>query len=229
MHELVINFCKRWYKGSTLGFPRLNLIKILDAGCGSGGLTKKLERFGEVIGLDVSPLALKFAKKRKLKLIEGSVNSLPFSDECFDLAVSASVIYHRLVDEDKAINEFYRVLKSKGKIILILPAFSWVYGSHDEAVHTRRRYTLSEAMRLMKSGGFRVTENRYIFSFLFPVFVVKRLAEKIIPSREIISDLENMPGFMNSFLFWLCRVEWRLGNFLKLPFGSSLLVVGEKK
>jgi len=74
-----------------------------------------------------------------------------------------------------------------------------------------------------------VIDNRYIFSFLFPVFVVKRLVEKIIPNRGKISDLEIMPSFLNRFLFWLCRVEWKLGDFLTLPFGSSLLVVGEKK
>src|SRR3989338_6037455 len=229
MHRLVIDLCKRLYKGPTLGDLRSDLIRLLDAGCGSGGLTRKLGQFANVVGLDVSPLALSLAKKRKLRLIEGSVNSLPFFDECFDMVVSTSVIYHRLVDEDKAIGEFYRVLKSKGKIILIFSEFFWVYGVHDEAVHTRKRYTLSEVISFVESRGFRVIDNRYIFIFLFPVFVVKRLVEKIIPNRGKISDLEIMPSFLNRFLFWLCRVEWKLGDFLTLPFGSSLLVVGEKK
>ncbi len=229
MHELIIDICEQVYKGPALQVARPGLIKILDAGCGTGGLTKKLEKFGEVVGVDISPIALKPAKKRKLKLIEGSVNSLPFFDGKFDVIVSASVVYHRRVDEKKAMGEFYRVLRFGGKLILILPAFSRAWGSHDEAVHTRKRYTFSEAVSLVESGGFKPIESRYIFSFLFPVFAAKRLAEKMFSNRGRVSDLEIMPRFLNSFLFLLCRVEWKLGGFLKLPFGSSLLVVGEKK
>jgi SAM-dependent methyltransferase len=229
-HELVIEAVS---KGLTLAKPRLDLnifiFNILDAGCGTGGLTKKLETFGSVIGLDISPLALKLAKKHKLKLIEGSVNNLPFSSRRFDLIVSVSVLYHQRVDDLAAIKEFYRALKPKGKLILILPAFSWIYGSHDKAVHTRKRYTLSEAADLVVANGFKPVESRYIFSFLFPVFLVKRLVEKAFSARKQISDLEILPGFLNSFLFWLCRVEWRLGDFVRLPWGSSLLVMGEKK
>lgn len=221
-----------WYRAMhELVLQRLDLngFRILDAGCGAGGLTEKLEKFGRVIGLDISSLALSLAKKRKLELVEGSVNDLPLGKNKFDLAVSASVLYHQRVDEKTALREFYRVLKPGGKLLLILPAFSWAWGVHDKAVHTRRRYSLSEAMRLMESDGFRVIENRFIFSFLFPVFVVKRLTEKISPKQRIVSDLEVMPNFFNSLLFWLCRVEWKLGKYIKLPFGSSLLVVGEKE
>ena len=229
MHRLVIDLCKRLYKGPTLAAPRSDPIRLLDAGCGAGGLTEKLETFGRVVGLDISPRALELANKKRLNLIGGSVNNLPFCRGNFDLVVSISVLYHQRVYDTAAIKEFCRVLKPKGKIILILPAFSWMWGSHDEAVHTRKRYTLSEAVSLVEFGGFKPIESRYIFSFLFPVFAAKRLVEKIFPGREGISDLEIMPRFLNSFLFWLCRVEWKLDKFIKLQFGSSVLVVGEKK
>lgn len=226
-HELVIEAVR---KGLTLAQPRLglNISKILDAGCGTGGLAKKLEKFGSVVGLDISPLALTLARKRKLQLIEGSVNSLPFGENRFDLAVSISVLYHVRADEKMALKEFCRVLKPGGKLLLVLPAFSWARGSHDEAVYTRKRYALAEAVSLVESSGFRIADDRYIFSFLFPVFIIKRLMEKVSAKQREISDLEIMPSFLNNFLFWLCRVEWRLGGYIKLPFGSSLLVVGEK-
>lgn len=229
MHELVIDWCQRIFKGPALGNPRLDLIRILDAGCGTGGLTNKLETFGKVVGLDISPLALSFAQKQKLSLVNGSVNFLPFSDEIFNLVVSTSVLYHRLVDEEKAISEFYRVVSSGGKIILILPAFSLAYSRHDEAVHTRRRYTLAEAVGLVEPFGFRAVEARYIYSLLFPTFIVKRLWEKLFLLPGNVSDLETLPRWLNHLMLWWCRIEWSLGRFIRLPFGSSILIVAIKK
>lgn len=45
-----------------LGDRRLD--RILDAGCGTGGLFKFLERYGKVYGLDSSELSIKFCKQR---------------------------------------------------------------------------------------------------------------------------------------------------------------------
>lgn len=222
-HELVDNVCK------SLTFAKQKSdFKILDAGCGSGGLTKKLEKFGWVIGLDISPLALSLADRKRLALVRGSVNNLPFAKDEFDLITAISVLYHRKADDGAALQEFSRVLKPGGKLLLILPAFSWAYGAHDKAVHARRRYTLSEAADLVEASGFRVVEKRYIFSFLFPAFMIKRLLEKLSAGQRGVLDLAIMPSFLNNFLFWLCRVEWRLGEYIKFPCGSSLLVAAEK-
>lgn len=212
-----------------LDIKKIKEIRILDAGCGTGGLTKKLKRFGRVIGLDISPLALNLANRKRLVLVRGSVNNLPFAKDEFDLITSISVLYHRKADDRVALPEFSRVLKPGGKLLLILPAFSWVGGAHDEAVHSRKRYTLGEAVDLVEASGFRAVEKRYIFSFLFPVFMIKRLLEKLSARQRRVSDLAITPSFLNNFFFWLCRVEWKLGKYINFPFGSSLLVIGEKE
>lgn len=223
MHELVDNLCQ-----SLTFVKHKSDSNILDAGCGTGGLTKKLQKFGKVTGLDISPVALTSAKEKKLLLVEGSVNNLPFRQQSFDLIISVSVLYHQKVNDVTAINEFYKVLKAKGKLLLILPAFSWAEGNHDKLVATKKRYTLPEMKSMLKNSGFEIVEGRYIFSFLFPLFILKRFIEKIFPSVNKISDLSVPPKLVNYLLIWICRFEWNLGKLLKFPVGSSLLIIGEK-
>jgi len=231
VHELVVGQIEALYKGSALFETptRQSLVKILDAGCGTGGLTKKLEQFGQVTGLDISSLALKLGQSRSLNSIRGTVNSLPFRRAKFDLITSISVLYHQQVDDRLSLGELLRVLKPKGNIILVLPAFSWLGGAHDLAVATKKRYSLGKASDLLNDAGFELIEARYLFSFLFPIFILKRVLEKFMPSAGRVSDLSAPPGLVNDLLFGICRVEWKLNKFIKLPFGSSLLVVGEKK
>jgi len=223
LHHLLLNIVQ------SLSLPKSS--QILDAGCGTGGFTNELSSLGQVTGLDISPLALGLAKKKypKIRFIKSSVNKLPFNKNLFDLVTSISVLYHRQVDDSKALREICRVLRPKGYIIIILPAFSWAYSNHDQAVHGKKRYTLSQAINILKKSGFKVTHARYLFSFLFPIFLIKRIIEKFIPSSKNISDLTSPHKLMNSLFYWFCRLEWLITNrCFKLPFGSSLIIVAQK-
>ncbi len=95
---------------------------ILDAGCGecyySSGLIqyyseKEKEIF--VSGVDISKDALEYASKRKsgIPLAVASLFDLPFADESFDAVLN---IFSPDADE-----EFYRVLKTGGYLIKIIP------------------------------------------------------------------------------------------------------------
>src|SRR5579864_731636 len=59
-------------------------LKLLDAGCGTGGTTLALERFGKVVGVDLAWEALEPARDRGLHLLaRGSVERLPFATASF--------------------------------------------------------------------------------------------------------------------------------------------------
>lgn len=203
-------------------------IHILDAGCGTGGLTEKLCKFGRVTGVDISSLALSLRKQYSFSLVQGSVNELPFHDHVFHVATSISVLYHQLVDDERALKELHRVLKREGYVVLVLPAFRWAFGSHDLAVHTQRRYSLEEIKILVEKAGFRYITGRYIFAFLFPMFLLKRTMERFSQKTLLTSDLFIPPAIVNKFLELLCQIEWYIGRLVHLPFGSSLLVIVQK-
>lgn len=94
--------------------------KILDVGAGTGRLTIKLAKLGaEVTALDVSSEILKKlqSKNKKIKIIIGDAEAMPFENETFDIVVAAFLIVH-LKDPTKFFDEVYRVLKDDGVFIV---------------------------------------------------------------------------------------------------------------
>lgn len=97
--------------------------KILDLGCGDGVLSYLFAKNGaEVIGIDSSEEAIKFAKEKckDLKTIDflsASVYDLPYEDRRFDYIVCSDVIEH-LKYPLKMLSEIKRVCNSEGKIII---------------------------------------------------------------------------------------------------------------
>lgn len=223
IHRLVM----RVVQGQALRAARPGPVRILDAGCGTGGLMEKLASIGRVIGLDRSSHALSYAKETSRILVQGSVNNLPFRDGSFDVVTSISVLYHDRVDDRTAWAEMRRVLQQGGMAIVVLPAFPWLAGQHDRAVHTKHRYTRPEVMRMATSYGFEILDGRYLFSLLFPIFVIKRFAERLTGVVST-SDLFLPPSWFNVLLERLCALEWQLARVMRFPFGSSLLLIVKK-
>ncbi len=95
--------------------------KVLDVACGSGDMIDIWKKYtNNIIGLDPSKGMLEVAKKRfpEINFYQGFAQDLPFENESFD-CLSISFGIRNVVEIDKAIDEFYRVLKKDG-ILLIL-------------------------------------------------------------------------------------------------------------
>lgn len=94
--------------------------KILDVGAGTGRLSIMLAKNGaEVTALDVSEEMLKVLHKKSRKIITvvGDVESLPFSENSFDIVVAAFLIVH-LKEPKYFFDEAYRVLKDGGYLFV---------------------------------------------------------------------------------------------------------------
>ena len=72
----------------------------------------------------------------------------------FDIVLSLDVLAFRGVDEQSAIGEMYRVLRPGGSLIINVPAFDFLRGSHDAAVSQIRRYTRPQLAALLKARRF---------------------------------------------------------------------------
>lgn len=203
--------------------------RILDAGCGTGGMLDYLNKQGQAFGLDASPEAIGFCGERGLRrIVQGSVVAIPFEDSSFDLVVSFDVLYHRAVrDDSRALEEFHRVLKTNGRALLRLPAFNWLRGSHDEAVHTRQRYRASEVRGKLARAGFQVERVTYANSILFPVAVAKRAFEMAFRVHGG-SDVKPTSPLLNGALTGVLGLEAELVRHTSLPWGLSVLALGKK-
>lgn len=204
-------------------------LELLDAGCGSGGMTRYLQRFGRVTGIDYSPDAVRLAKQRGLRqLTRGSVGAMPFQDGAFDVVTSFDVLYHLNVDDDRtALAEIHRVLRPGGVALIRLPAFDWIRGAHDEVVHTRHRYTREELSGKLEGVGFLVERSTYANFLLFPLAPVKRYLELRNGSHES-TDLWRPPGPINRLLTDLLSLESIPARTIGLPWGLSVFAVARR-
>jgi len=201
---------------------------ILDAGCGTGANLVLLGEYGVAIGVDIEPAALELCRRRQLsRLIVGSVTRLPFADESFDMVTSFEVLYHLAVADDRqGLKEFARVLRPGGWLLLRLPAYNWLRGKHDLAVHTRHRYTTTEVKNKVTMAGFAIVGLSYANCLLFPLAVAKRLMERVWPSGTG-SDVGPPPP-ENRWLAAILSAEAAWLRQRSLPWGLSVVCLARK-
>lgn len=96
---------------------------IVDVGCGEGiTLEKLLKAFPgkKIWGVDAEAENIAICNTHNLPVMAGDVYQLPFEDGSVDCVLFSEVIEH-LDTPEKALLEFYRVLRPGGRIIIIFP------------------------------------------------------------------------------------------------------------
>lgn len=210
--------------------------RLLDAGCGTGGLLSRLAAARpdlDLQGLEYDPEAVALARGKlppgqdPEKLRVGSVNAMPYPDAQFDVIVSADVLCHAAVDEPAALNEFLRCLKPGGTLLLNLPAYQWMASAHDAHVHNKRRYTLGQARGLLAAAGFTAVSGGYWNSLLFPLMLLHRLAAGKGGGEG--SDVRPFPAWQDRLFHAVTVTEQQLAGIgLRLPFGGSVWIEAKK-
>lgn len=209
-------------------FPRGSEFKILDIGAGTGGTTKFLKKYGEVVGIEPNQEARKLASKNGIKLISGHAEKLPLKGGSFKIITLFDVLYHKKVLDDlRALKEAYRILEPKGYLVITDSALEILRGPHDEALYARERYTKKELIKKVKAAGFRVEKASYIFFFLFPLILAKRLFDKLkskIIKSKAESDVSRVPKLINQVFIKICAFEAYLLRNINFPWGSSIII-----
>ena len=204
--------------------------RILDAGCGSGGLIRRLNAVEPAwawTGIDVSPLACELARTRcRAEIREASVTALPFPERAFDAVVSADVLYH-VEDDPAALREIARVLRPGGVAVINVPAHRWLWSYHDVATHSQRRYGRRELRDKMVAAGLDDTRLTHWNMLPLPLVIVRR---KLLPAPRGGSDVRLYPAAVEQLFRAAMAVERAgVGAGFNLPLGSSILAVGMKQ
>ncbi|MEP6809880.1 MAG: class I SAM-dependent methyltransferase [Chthoniobacterales bacterium] len=214
--------------------PARSDFALLDAGCGSGGMLARLhERFphAHLTGLDYSARALELTSQRQTgaTLLEGSADALPFADAQFDFVLSLDVLIVGGVDEAAALREMHRVLRPGGLLLLNLPAFDFLRGSHDVAVNISHRFTRPDLTGLLLASGFRLEHATYWNMTMLPaIAAIRWISRKNAHQPAVRSDLRPVWPPLNRSLAMLTQFELRLSRHLSLPFGTSLFATARK-
>jgi ubiquinone/menaquinone biosynthesis C-methylase UbiE len=133
--------------------------RILELGCGAGYAIKLISEKDlaeEIVGLDISPTIIRSARirnkkafnEKRVKLVQGNFNKLPFHSENFNTVFSIQTIYF-WSDIATTLSEIFRVLKPKGVVIL-----TFSDGKEDETWEGIRGITENQVIPSMKNAGF---------------------------------------------------------------------------
>jgi UDP-glucose 4-epimerase len=110
--------------------------KILEAGCGNGGMAIAFAQAGaKMVGVEIEPELVEIARAQaaaynleaKFEYYDGE--HLPFDDGSFDAALSVSVLEH-VTDPVNYLTELLRVVKSDGYLYLAFPNRLWPRETH---------------------------------------------------------------------------------------------------
>jgi SAM-dependent methyltransferase len=135
-----------------------------------------------------------------------------------DSVIYVNVLEH-VADDEAELALVRETLSPGGRVFVFVPALRWLYGSFDEMVGHRRRYSRRELERKAARAGFSVLKSVYFDSAgVLPWWVKYRL----LRSRKM------EPGavkFYDSFAVPLLR---RVETLAPPPLGKNLLLVAEK-
>jgi SAM-dependent methyltransferase len=203
--------------------------QILDLGCGTGGASLVLHRYGDAIAFDRAPNAHALAPDRPYagRVMGAADGTLPFADGSFDAAVALDVLEH-LDDDAAAIAELGRVVRPGGFLIVFVPALQLLWGYNDEFSHHRRRYRAGQLGAVVGGGPFVVREQGYFNLTLFLPTLAARLAQRVLPRATSGMEHAGRPGLVNDLLTLAFRAELPWLRRRPLPLGTSAYCVAER-
>ncbi len=201
--------------------------RLLDLGCGTGLTLTALARFGLPVGLDYFFEALEYCTKRSQRcLVMSTGECLPFRPDSFALATSLDSIEH-ISDPVRVIGEVHRALAPKGWLLLTAPAHPSLFGAHDRALGHKVRYTRRALRRILIEAGFEIEMTGHFFGLVFPLAALVKLYQKRFGSRTVTLPYR-LPFPLNGLLTAICSLEAWLFPFVRLPFGTTLVVLCRK-
>lgn len=229
-YELLLGAEKSWwYKGRAYAISSvLNALyknpsgAVLDMGAGYGALYPVLKKFGPVTAFEPNEEVGKACLSRGYERLVVSEHELYAMKEYFSLIGMFDVLEH-IKDDEAAVRSLAACLRPGGALIATVPAHSWMWSGHDAEHHHQRRYSRAELKRLFERCGFTVRCLSYWNATLFLPAALMRIAG--IGGGGTLRP----PGFINTIISFILRVESRLFPHFSLPFGASLIIFAEKK
>ena len=210
-------------------------MKILNVGAATGATSEMLSKYGKVTSLEYDEFCCKFLKEKTgIEAINASLTELPFENNSYDMICAFDVIEH-IENDNKAVEEIYRVLKPKGKYFITVPAFQSLWSNHDVVNHHFRRYKKKQLNKLIENTNLKIDHSTYFNFWLFIPISITRFILNNIPRKKDsnLSGSDNeilqSSNIINRILYRIFHSEkFLLRINIKFPFGISILTIGYK-
>ena len=215
MHAAISDYCKG---------------RILEIGSGIGNISELLLRQNHDITIsDIrenyrSFLISKFPDlNAQGKIIDFDLVHPNFSNHyssllnSFDTVFALNVVEH-IEDDNTAISNCYKLLKPGGTLIILVPAYQWLYNQLDKELYHFRRYSKTSLENLFTRNNFSLTRSFYFNAAGIPAWYIsgKIQKNKTIPGNQMKLFNQVVPFFK--------LIDKLLGNSI----GLSVICVGKK-
>jgi ubiquinone/menaquinone biosynthesis C-methylase UbiE len=177
--EAILTLCKAFQKGNAL-----------DGGAADGFVMAGLLQQGwSGVALDVSTELLKLGRKRRVDVVAGDLENMPFGESSFLLVVCAEVFEH-LANFTDAIRELSRVVSDGGHVVVTIPNPVWEVAFKISDFlrikvpeKTKRFVTSSWINASMKESGFESVKEQGIILWPFSEPRFARKISRLLESR----------------------------------------------
>ncbi len=207
-------------------------LKILNVGVASGATSLMLKEFGEVTSLEYDEHYVKYIRNSlpEFEIDHGSILSLPYKTESFDLVCAFDVLEH-VQDDVLSVAELKRVCKPEKTITITVPYLMLLWSQHDAVNHHLRRYTRKQVKSLFKTEG-NIIFLSFFNCWLFPLIAFFRIISNFLPdnflrkNNQAGSDFSvHQPKWLEHLFFRIMRSEkFFIKNKISLPIGLSILL-----
>jgi glycosyltransferase involved in cell wall biosynthesis len=178
--------------------------RVLEIGAGFGNITRHFKGRELLVASDLDPVALEHLKGtfRDDPGVRVASYRFPLDTTAreeiqamrIDTVVCLNVLEH--IEDDRAtLADMYDLLQPGGRLVLLVPAFAWLYGTLDEHLRHFRRYEKEELEGKVREAGF-VLENLMYLNRpgIFGWWVNgKLLRRRVLPRSQLLAFKLLMP------------------------------------
>jgi SAM-dependent methyltransferase len=204
--------------------------KILEIGSGVGNISEYfLQDNADILLTDIREgycrsLRDKFKDKSSLLGVE----KMNLTDEDFNIkfkeyfgrfdSVFALNVVEHIFDDQLAVSNCYKLLKPGGHLVILVPAYQWLFNNFDVQLEHYRRYTRKRLESLFMNCDFNIYHGQYFNAAGIAGWYVsgKLQHHRIIPAWQI-KLFNNLVGLFKLF-----------DKLIFNSFGLSVITVGKK-
>lgn len=203
---------------------------ILDVGSADGKLGEIVS--GQVVCFDISLTYLEAAQRKRLPVIAGKAEALPF--KCvFDIVVLSNILEH-VPRPETIVEQAEHVLKPTGRLYIVVPYkedLSWQEGEgfldpHLTSFDLHRIKALLRNFSIVKKKLILFTDSR--ISYFLKSALKKRLSPKMFSRVRETKKAFEKHGEAKKFRRWRHELNY-LPNALVLPFFRPYSILIEAK
>lgn len=207
------------------------LSTIWEVGAGNGAVCLGLSALGyEAIAVEPLYGGAKYIAEKGLTSFGSTLDELNLPSNSIPSIGVFDVLEH-IEQTGPMLQEFARVLKKDGLLLISVPAHEFLFSKHDSSIGHFRRYSKSNLRHSLDSAGFELASCKFLFSYLVPIaWLLRVLPEKLGLGQKADSIGRGRTQLkIANALSPVFQLGVAMEKVFRFPFGLSLVAVARPK